>query len=64
MTPTYLRECLDHLGWLTLELATRADVSPVTVRRWLNGKLPIPDNVARIVGAMSALAEGLAQKPA
>jgi transcriptional regulator with XRE-family HTH domain len=63
MTPTSLRECLDQLGWSTSELAARADVSPVTARRWLSGKLPIPDSVASIIGAMSALAEGLAQKP-
>ena len=63
MTPDCLRECLNVLGWSAAELATRADVSHVTARRWLNGKLAIPNHVARTVGMMAELAEALAQKP-
>ncbi len=57
MTPACLRECLQRLGWSTADLATRASVSPVTARRWLSGRLAIPDDVARIVGTLTKLAE-------
>lgn len=63
MTPACLRECLDRLGWSTADLAIRADVSPVTARRWLSGRLAIPTDLARTVGTMAKLAEGLAQRP-
>jgi hypothetical protein len=63
MTPSGLRECLDRLGWSSTELAARADVSPVTARRWLSGKLAIPDHVAHTIGTMAELAAALARKP-
>ncbi len=56
MTPACLRECLTRLGWSTADLATRADVSPVTARRWLSGRLAIPDDVASIVRTLTKLA--------
>ena len=62
MTPDRLRECLRALNWSTAALAATARVSPVTARRWLNGKVPIPADVARIVEQMAALAETLAHK--
>ena len=63
MTTTSLRECINQFGWSTTDLAERAVVSPVTARRWLSGKAPIPPDVARIVEQMAALAETLAHKP-
>jgi transcriptional regulator with XRE-family HTH domain len=64
MAPARFRECLDQIGWSTIDLAERAAVSPVTARRWLNGKVPIPDAVAHVIEQMAALAETLAHKPA
>jgi hypothetical protein len=63
MTSDQLHECLAKLGWSTTNLAERAAVSPVTARRWLNGKVPIPNDVARIVEQMATLAEALSRKP-
>jgi hypothetical protein len=63
MTPACLRKCLDRLGWSSTELAARADVSSVTARRWLSGKVAIPDHLARTLGMMAELAEALARKP-
>ena len=62
MTPDRLRECLGALNWSTAALAAMAQVSSVTARRWLNGKLPIPAEVARVIEQMAALAETLAHK--
>jgi hypothetical protein len=62
MTPDRFRECLDRLGWSSTELATHADVSPVTARRWLSGKLTIPDHVAHTIGKMAELAAALARR--
>jgi transcriptional regulator with XRE-family HTH domain len=63
MTPDRLRECLGGLNWTTAALAAMAHVSPVTARRWLNGKVPIPADIARVIEQMAALAETLAHKP-
>ena len=63
MTAASLHECLDRLGWSTMDLADRAAVSPVTVRRWLNGKVPVPDNIVRTLEQMTTLAETLTHRP-
>ena len=63
MTPERCRECLGTLNWSTAALAAMAHVSPVTARRWLSGKLPIPADIARVIEQMAALAETLAHKP-
>jgi transcriptional regulator with XRE-family HTH domain len=63
MTSTRLHECLTRLGWSTDGLAGQANVSPVTARRWLNGKVPIPPDVARVIEQMATLAAELAHKP-
>jgi hypothetical protein len=60
---TRLRECCDILGCGAGTLAHHADVNLMTARRWLNGKVPIPPDVARVVEQMAALAETLAHKP-
>jgi hypothetical protein len=41
------------LNWRTGDLAAMAHVSPVTVRRWRSGKLPIPAQVAAAIEAMA-----------
>jgi transcriptional regulator with XRE-family HTH domain len=64
MIPARPRECLGALHWSTAALALRAEVSSVTARRWLNGKVSIPPDVARVVEQMAALAETLSRKPA
>jgi hypothetical protein len=63
MTHARLRECCDILGWGAGTLARHADVNLMTARRWLNGKVPIPDAVSRVTEQMAALAETLAHKP-
>jgi hypothetical protein len=63
MTSDRLRECLGALNWSTAALAVMAQVSPVTARRWLSGRVPIPPSVARVIEQMAALAETLAHKP-
>jgi transcriptional regulator with XRE-family HTH domain len=63
MSMASLRECLDRLGWSTIDLAERAAVSPVTVRRWLSGKVPVPANIVRTLEQMAALAEPLTHRP-
>jgi hypothetical protein len=63
MTPDRLRECLGALNWSTAALAVMAQVSPVTARRWLNGKVQIPPGVGRVIEQMAVLAETLAHKP-
>jgi len=63
MTPNQLHNCLDQLGWSTMHIAEQAAVSPVTARRWLNGKVPIPPDMARIIEQMAALAATLSRKP-
>jgi ribosome-binding protein aMBF1 (putative translation factor) len=62
MTPDRLRNYLDALAWSTTNLAERAAVSPVTARRWRSGRVPIPDEVARVIEQMAALAATLARK--
>lgn len=64
MTSVSLCACLDRLGWSNTELAFRAEVFPVIAQRWVSGKQPIPDHVARRVAAMAALAEALGRSPA
>ena len=59
MTPDRLRECLGALNWSTAALALRAEVSPVTARRWLNGQREIPTKVAAAMEAMAAAAAAL-----
>jgi hypothetical protein len=63
MTHARLRECCDTLGWGAGTLARQADVNLMTARRWLNGKVPIPADIARVIEKMAALAETLAHKP-
>jgi hypothetical protein len=63
MTHTRLRECCAILGWGAGTLARHADVNLMTARRWLNGQVPVPAGVARIVEQMAALAETLPRKP-
>ncbi|HME22336.1 MAG TPA: hypothetical protein VKI44_13510 [Acetobacteraceae bacterium] len=46
-----------------MHIAEQAAVSPVTARRWLNGKVPIPPDMARIIEQMAALAATLSRKP-
>ncbi len=46
MTPDRIRECLDALRWSSSDLAVRADVSPVSARRWIAGKTVIPTRIA------------------
>ena len=62
MTSNRLRECLGALNWSTAALAVMAQVTPVTARRWLSGRVPIPPGVARVIEQMAALAEKLAHK--
>jgi hypothetical protein len=59
MTPERLRECCDILCWGAGVLALRAEVSPVTARRWLNGQREIPITVAAAMEAMVAAAAAL-----
>ena len=40
-------------------MALRAEVSPVTARRWLNGQREIPTKVAAAIEAMVAAAAAL-----
>jgi hypothetical protein len=56
MTPERLRECCDVLCWGAGVLASRAEVSLVTARRWLNGQREIPSNVATAIEVMVAAA--------
>ena len=63
MKPDCLRECLNVLGWRTLDLAAMAKVSPVTARRWVSGKLALPVPVAELLEAMARAAAILATKP-
>jgi transcriptional regulator with XRE-family HTH domain len=62
MTSDRLRECLGALNWSTAGLAVMAQVSPVTARRWLNGKVPIPPDVAHVIEQIAALAKTLSRK--
>lgn len=59
MTPERLRECCDILCWGAGVLALRAEVAPVTARRWLNGQRQIPTNMATAIEAMVAAAVAL-----
>ena len=63
MTPDRLRECLGALTWSTAALALRAEVSPVTARRWQAGKRPIPEQVGAAIEAMARAVEQLSDKP-
>jgi hypothetical protein len=67
MTPERLRQCCDVLCWSAGALALRAEVSPVTARRWLNGQREIPIKVAAAIEAMvtaaAALCSGRLQTP-
>jgi transcriptional regulator with XRE-family HTH domain len=56
MTPACLRECLAQLGWSTADLAARASVSRITVRRWLSGRQAVPKDVARRVSILTKIA--------
>lgn len=60
MTPERLAECLDALSWGALTLANQLGVPRSTVRGWLAGRSPVPDDVARW---LEALMEAQAQKP-
>jgi hypothetical protein len=62
MTPDRLRQCLGALNWSTAALALRAEVSPVTARRWQAGKRPIPEPVGVAIEAMARAAEQLSAK--
>ena len=59
MTPERLRQCCGFLCWSAGALALRAEVSPVTARRWLNGQREIPITVAATMEAMVAAAAAL-----
>jgi transcriptional regulator with XRE-family HTH domain len=59
MTPERLRECLGALNWSTAALAAMAQVSPVTARRWLNGRREIPITVGAAMEATVAAAAAL-----
>jgi DNA-binding transcriptional regulator YdaS (Cro superfamily) len=59
MTPERVRQCCDILCWSAGALALRAEVSPVTARRWLNGQREIPTKVAAAIEAMVAAAAAL-----
>ena len=59
MTPERLRQCCDILCWSAGALALRAEVSPVTARRWLNGQREIPTKVAAAIEAMVTAAAAL-----
>ena len=61
MTPNRLRECLVRLNWSTAALAARAQVSPVTARRWQAGKRPIPE-VGAAIEATARAVEQLSAK--
>jgi hypothetical protein len=65
MTPERLHQCCDVLCWSAGALALRAEVSPVTARRWLNGQREIPTKVAgameAMVNAAAALCSGRSQ---
>jgi hypothetical protein len=63
MTHDRLRTCCAILGWGAGTLAHHADVNVMTARRWLNGQVPVPTDVVRIIEQMAALAEALARKP-
>jgi len=63
MTHDRLRECCDILGWGACTLARHTDVNLMTARRWLNGGMPVPVDVAQIVEHMVALIEALSRKP-
>jgi len=62
VTPDRLRECLGALNWSTAALAARAQVSPVTARRWQAGKRPIPEQVGAAIEAMARAVEQLSAK--
>jgi hypothetical protein len=59
MMPERLRQCCDILCWSAGALALRAEVSPVTARRWLNGQREIPTKVATAIEAMVTAAASL-----
>jgi transcriptional regulator with XRE-family HTH domain len=63
MTPDRLRECLGALNWSTAALATMAQVSPVTARRWQAGKRSVPERVGTAIEAMARAVEQLSDKP-
>lgn len=62
MTYDRMRTCCAIFGWDAGALAHHADVNLMTARRWLNGKVPTPPDVARVIEQMAALAEMLARK--
>jgi hypothetical protein len=59
MTSDRLRQCRDILDWSARALARRAEVSPVTARRWLNGQREISAKVAAAMEAMVAATAAL-----
>jgi plasmid maintenance system antidote protein VapI len=46
MTGNELSEVLATIGWTAGELQRRLGIRGDTVRQWLSGRRPIPDNVA------------------
>jgi hypothetical protein len=62
MTHDRRRECLGALNWSTAALATMAQVSPVTARRWQAGKRPLPEQVGAAIEATVHAMERLSAK--
>ena len=54
MSPHRLLVCLAVLGWSERELARRTGRLQTTVRRWVNGRSPVPADVAAWVETLTA----------
>ena len=54
MTPTDLREALDHLGLSQAGAARRLGYNPRTMRRWCetSGKYPVPHQASMIINLL------------
>lgn len=53
MTPARLAACLASLDWGANTLATQLALPRSTVRGWLAGRSPVPENVARWLDALA-----------
>jgi len=56
---TPLASLLARIGWTTVELARRLDVSDSTVRSWVIGRRAVPQSVLFWVGRVAKAVEGV-----
>ena len=52
MSPTTLKEMMDHLGFTTSDVAVLMGVTRRTPQLWLSGHSPVPQSVAILLRAI------------